>query len=118
MKRDKEKRPPRCGRECEWKDLRVGVVVRHENGTHYLIIHEDDDGRKFARMKIGNDPSWKKEVVQLTPAHVRCFRLPPPKASVDQARARVGDTPSRARPVPPVRLPEEDHYPEDGDSLG
>lgn len=65
-------------RPVSFAKLRVNQKIRHANGTSYLIVRVVEAGRGelpevYARWRNGQIGRYGKEVVRLTPAHVRGF---------------------------------------------
>jgi hypothetical protein len=64
----------------DFNKLRPNQKIRHINGTAYLIVRvvPAEEGTKFnkvlARWRNGPVGRFGKEVVRITPAHVRGFR--------------------------------------------
>lgn len=93
-------------RLVKFSELRPNDKIRHHNGTAYLIVRvevRDPLNLVWARYRLGPIGRFRKEVVQITPAHVRGFRRFNPRPSIynaEYARAYYGSKPASHHPRP------------------
>lgn len=86
-------------RRAVFSKLVVGMTIRHANGTCFKIVKVKEKKTKDGETKLKVYAKWRnghigrfgKEVVRITPAHIKGFlryrarQHPPKKRAVDQA---------------------------------
>lgn len=88
------------GSVVKYEQLRPGQKIHHKNGTSYWVIRVLPTGKVLARWRAGLIGRYGKEVVELTPAHVKGFRLfrpGPQQRRAEQKRAALAATAEAAQ---------------------